>query len=210
MKYSYKRHLPHIQPPGGIIFVTFRLANSLPKKVMEQLKFDYSSILKLSVKNKQQKRIRDTKIQKLIDRYDQHLHETSTGSFYLRKREIAKLVSSSIEYNDGKEYDLLSYCVMPNHVHMLFKPIEITPEEYVPISKITHGIKSYTANCANEILKRKGQFWEHESFNRYSRSDEDTIKVIKYIFNNPVEAGLVSKREDWLWSYVNQEYEQYL
>lgn len=210
MKNIYTRHLPHIQPPGGIIFVTFRLSNSLPKKVIEQLKFDYIIILKLSENNKKQNREKEIKIKKLIDRYDQHLHKTQTGPFYLRKKEIAELVSDSIKYNDGKQYDLISFCVMPNHVHMLFQPLEISQEKYVPISKITHSIKSYTANCANNFLNRKGQFWDHESFDRYSRNDEDTIRIIKYILDNPVEAGLVSKREEWQWSYVKSEYEKYL
>ena len=210
MKNIYSRHLPHIQPPGGIIFITFRLANSLPSKVIEQLKFDYLIILKLSVKNKKQNLIRETKIKKVIDLYDQHLHKTKTGPFYLRKKEIAKLVSDSIRFNDGKQYDLLSFCVMPNHVHMLFQPLKISLEEYVPISKITHSLKSYTSNCANKILNRSGQFWDHESFDRYSRSNEDTLRIIKYILDNPVDAGLVSKREEWKWSYVKSEYEKYL
>ena len=210
MKYSYKRHLPHIQPPDGIIFITFRLANSLPKNVIDQLKFDYKSLVKLSKNNKQHKKIYDKKIHELINRYDMYLHKTSKGPFYLRKKEIADLVCNTMKYNDTKMYDLISYCVMPNHVHILFQPNEISIEEYVPISNIMHSIKSFTANRANQILGRKGQFWEHESFDRYSRSDEDTIKIIRYILDNPVVAGLVSKRENWPWSYVKKEFEKYL
>ncbi len=209
MKYYYKRHLPHIQPLGGIIFVTFRLANSLPKKVIDQLKYDYKSLVRLSENNKQHKRIYDRKIHELINRYDKYLHKTSKGPFYLRKTEMADLVCDTMKYHNGKTYDLISYCVMPNHVHILLQPYEISIEEYVPISKIMHNIKSYTANRINKILGRKGQFWEHESFDRYSRSDNDTVKIIKYILDNPVEAGLVSKRENWIWSYVKQEYGQY-
>ena len=33
----YKRHLPHYQPPGATLFVTFRLAGSLPRTVIEEL-----------------------------------------------------------------------------------------------------------------------------------------------------------------------------
>ena len=40
-KNFYRRNLPHIQPKGAIIFVTFRLANSLPKEVIEKLKAEH-------------------------------------------------------------------------------------------------------------------------------------------------------------------------
>lgn len=33
----YRRHLPHIQPPGATLFITFRLANSIPAQVHQQL-----------------------------------------------------------------------------------------------------------------------------------------------------------------------------
>ncbi|MEW5830557.1 MAG: hypothetical protein AB1846_16830 [Chloroflexota bacterium] len=36
-KSTYRRNLPHIQPEGATLFITFRLANSLPKEVVERL-----------------------------------------------------------------------------------------------------------------------------------------------------------------------------
>ena len=34
----YRRNLPHIQPPGATFFVTFHLAGSLPRTVLQQWK----------------------------------------------------------------------------------------------------------------------------------------------------------------------------
>jgi putative transposase len=39
-KPEYKRHLPHIQPPGATLFVTIRLAGSIPKVELERLKME--------------------------------------------------------------------------------------------------------------------------------------------------------------------------
>jgi hypothetical protein len=36
----YNRNLPHFQPPEGVFFLTFRLAGSLPKEIIEQMKFE--------------------------------------------------------------------------------------------------------------------------------------------------------------------------
>ena len=40
----YRRNLPHIQPEGATLFITFRLANSLPKCVMDQLQIEKDRI----------------------------------------------------------------------------------------------------------------------------------------------------------------------
>jgi putative transposase len=34
---EYRRKLPHIQPENGVFFITFRLADSIPKKVLDAL-----------------------------------------------------------------------------------------------------------------------------------------------------------------------------
>lgn len=39
-KNFYRRNLPHIQPEGATLFITFRLANSLPKEVVERLRIE--------------------------------------------------------------------------------------------------------------------------------------------------------------------------
>ena len=43
-KSSYRRNLPHIQPPGVTFFVTFHLAGSLPRTVLEQRRMEESQL----------------------------------------------------------------------------------------------------------------------------------------------------------------------
>ena len=43
---SYRRNLPHIQPPGATFFVTARLYGSLPQEVLQQLHADHEARLK--------------------------------------------------------------------------------------------------------------------------------------------------------------------
>ena len=38
-------------------------------------------------------------------------------------KNIAKLVAESIDYRDNREYELITYTIMPNHVHIVFTPI---------------------------------------------------------------------------------------
>lgn len=39
---------------------------------------------------------------------------------------VADLVAEAIQFRDGKEYDLYAYCIMPNHVHLVIKLIDVS------------------------------------------------------------------------------------
>jgi len=208
MKISYYRHRPHFQPPGATLFVTFRLHGSLPKHVIEQIKDEYDRLKELMIQyaleDKQGKEYQKyyTRQKQLIGRYDDYLHQSTTGPHYLKEEIIARLVCSSMKYWDQKKYDLLAYCVMSNHVHNVFTPLEKNCGDFYSLERIMHSIKSYTATEANKLLNRKGKpFWAHESFDHYSRSNEETERIVAYVLNNPVKAGLVESWMDWPWSY---------
>jgi len=68
------------------------------------------------------------------------------------------------------------------------------------LSGILQSLKSYTANEANKLIGRKGQFWQKESFDRWIRDAEHFVKVVAYIENNPVKARLCKRAEDWRFS----------
>ncbi|NOZ03485.1 MAG: hypothetical protein GXO92_02630 [FCB group bacterium] len=211
MKQVYYRHLPHIQPLGATIFVTFRLAGSLPQEVIDQLKEEKNTLIKI-IRNCPDKArsIAKKELKQLYYRYDEFLHNSSVGPHYLRIGKIAELVCDSMKYWDQKKYDLLAYCVMSNHVHKVIVPLSIKEDEYYSLADIMHSIKSYSASEANKILDRKGQFWTHESFDHYCRSEGEELEVIKYVLNNPVKAGLVKNAKHWKWSYVKEELKDYI
>jgi putative transposase len=54
----------------------------------------------------------------------------------------------------------------------------------------------------NHVHSRSGAFWEHESFDHYVRNRAEWLRIVKYVLENPVKAGLVHKWEDWPWNYV--------
>lgn len=208
MKSYYYRHRPHFQPPGATLFVTFRLHGSLPKQVIQKFKSEYEALNKMKGKHLNIKGAKNNlhhfynSKKQLLERYDTFLHKNSNGPHYLKDNRIAQLVCDCLEFWSGKKYDLLAFCVMSNHVHVLFTPLEIKNGYYYPIANIMHSIKSYTANEANKILKRRGKpFWTHESFDHVCRSREEIERVAKYIINNPVKAGIAKSAEDWNWSY---------
>lgn len=112
-----------------------------------------------------------------------------------------------------KEYDLLAYCIMPNHVHLVFtvrhdyissiraKARATSTTARYRVTDILRLIKGSTAREANKILHRTGTFWQHESYDHVVRDGKELERVVRYVINNPVKAGFVAKAEDWKWSY---------
>lgn len=83
---------------------------------------------------------------------------------------------------------------MVNRVHMLIYP-------RASLARITQAIKSFSARQANAILGRSSEpFWQDESYDHWVRSPEELRKIVQYIQDNPVMAGLVKRAEDWRWS----------
>jgi REP element-mobilizing transposase RayT len=91
---------------------------------------------------------------------------------------------------------------MPNHVHLLLQP-------KASLSRITNGLKGASAREANRVLGRTGQpFWQDESFDRWVRGAGEFARIREYILQNPVQAGLVGRAEDWPWSGGRLEHDR--
>jgi REP element-mobilizing transposase RayT len=128
---------------------------------------------------------------KRIARYE----DAGRGACWLRDRRIGQMVEANLLHFDGERYRLLSWCVMPNHVHVM-----VETWEGWPLADLVHSWKSYTAHEANRILNRRGEFWQREYYDRYIRNVEHYLLVIRYIEENPVKARLVTHPAEWPWS----------
>jgi REP element-mobilizing transposase RayT len=131
---------------------------------------------------------------------------------------------NALKYFDGKRYNLYAWCVMPNHVHVLFRPYkgEI-------LEKILHSWKSFTSKEAMKILRKAGEtpalrsagvspaplekkkkngendsdvFWQREYYDHRVREDGEFQRIQEYILNNPAAAGL----ENWKWVGYGDRY----
>jgi len=126
------------------------------------------------------------------------------GPLWLKDPRIADNVARSIVRGDTdlNQYALHAYVVMANHVHILISPA-------APLARITKGIKGVTGRAANQILRRAGKpFWLDESFDHWVRSESEFDRIVEYIENNPVSAGLVARPADWPWSSASSHHAQ--
>lgn len=170
----HRRRLPHIYPPGDRLFFTWCLHGALPSR--------YPPPGKLSAGQ-------------AFVWIDRSIDLARSGPMYLRQPELARMVVESI--CDGvelKHYRLYAYAVMPNHVHMLVEP-------FIDPSRLLKSLKGSTARVANQSLGRTGEpFWQKESYDHWVRNQAEFGRIMAYIENNPVKAGLVRTPEEYPWS----------
>ena len=199
----YRRNLPHYQPVDATFFVTFRLADSLPADTVARLKEERVQEEKLLLKIKDEK-VREKKIadqrKRYFSKFDKMLDNAVIDRSWLNDERVARMVAEALCFRDKKVYDLLAYCIMPNHVHMVFTGERSGTSLY----KILQSLKAHTAREANKILRQKGAFWQHESYDHVVRDGKELERIIAYVLHNPVKAGMVSNWEEWKWSYCRK------
>lgn len=201
-----KRKLPHIYPIGASFFVTFRLANSVPDEVLADLKTQkekQATFIQNQSNPDTENSLYDLE-KRFFAFYDAMLDKYSNPNDFLRNDKVAQIVASKFIEFDGVFYDLVAYCIMSNHVHILIDTanyISLLPHH--TFAKTMQYIKGGSARLCNQLLGRQGDFWAEESYDHYVRNLTEKDNIIKYILNNPIKAGLVKNWEDYPFSYCS-------
>ncbi len=203
----YRRKLPHIHPQNNPLFITFNLVDSIPPAVVAELQAQREKELQAAKNLAERYEIQ----KKYFGRYDEWLDRCQHGHDWLKEESVAQIVAEEIHKQAARQYDLYAYCIMPNHVHLLLQSLieKFPPSKMVsaisPIAEIMRLLKGRTARYCNLALNRSGKFWHHEYYDHYVRDEKEMERIILYILNNPVKAGLAKEWKDWKFTYVNPE-----
>lgn len=146
-------------------------------------------------------------------KWDAFLDRAEFDPHWLAQAEIADIVKEGLHHRDGKVFDLHAFCIMSNHVHVVFEPLSraewhsapLGSEYHSDLPKIMQSLKRHTARQANLILGREGAFWQDESYDHVIRDNEEYIRIIHYVLENPVKAGLVTQWDEWQWTYCRPD-----
>jgi len=189
------RRLPHREVEAAVYFVTFRLADSLPDKALQEIDSKRKDILATAsqmgrgLSESERRRMRQLKARRVERTLD-----AGAGECLLRNSAVAQVVVTALKEFDGSRYRLFAWSVMPNHAHVLFQTIG-----NMPIAGILHSWKSYSAKAANQILGRSGEFWQREYYDHLIRNAAEFYRATRYIKENPGKAGL--ENWPWVWSW---------
>jgi len=183
--------LPHWERDGATYFVTWRLADSLPEKARLEITHARDAILAKA--ERLERELTESEKDQLCALHTEKIEDwlnAGYGECSLTDERCASIVADTLLKFDGERYDLAAWCVMPNHVHVVF-----SAREGHSLASILHSWKSYTAKACNKVLGRTGSFWMEESFDRLVRDESEFLRFMDYTLRNPEVAGL----EDWAW-----------
>jgi putative transposase len=115
--------------------------------------------------------------------------------------EARSIALSHYLFENGRKIDLHATVIMPNHAHLLFTPMENDRGDPFSLAEVMKGIKGTSVRNINKLLRREGQLWQDESFDRIMRAMEFQNKF-EYIIANPINAGITSKpgEYEWVWT----------
>jgi len=170
-------YLPHFDAPGITQFITFQLHDSFP--IARRAEFE--AILK-----EPNDSVKRRKLEAWLDR--------GHGECWLRRPDVAELVEKLLLEADGCECRMLSWVVMPNHVHL------VVDVWHVPLVKLVNDWKGKASREANNVLGRRGQFWQEDYYDTVIRDESHLKRAICYAEQNPVKAFLAKAAGDWPWS----------
>ncbi|PHQ36614.1 hypothetical protein [Rhodopirellula bahusiensis] len=206
-----RRNLPHIDVEGKASFITACLDGSLPAAGLKRIRahrdeFDQrKKPLDLSDADWEMKK------HKLLFKLVDSILDGESPVTHLRDDRLAKIVADAFLHFAGERYTLFAFVVMPSHHHWVFLPDPTWAEQFLaqqqdkekkrtPREGISHSIQSFTGTQCNRARGGEGAFWQAETFDHYARDQEELLRIIHYIEQNPVVAGLVDRAEDFQWS----------
>lgn len=176
-------NLPHWHQDGKLQFVTFRLADSLPKERREELEAQRKAFLASHPEPWSDETKKE--YQKTFSKRVEQWLDNGYGSCMLKDETIAKIVEDCLYYYDGKQYIIHGYVIMPNHVHVLVETID-----GYKLSEILKSWKGVSARKINGKMGKAGQVWMEESFDRLIRNEQHYNNVIDYINKNIRQGGV--------------------
>lgn len=178
-----QRHLPHWQQTGATYFVTFRTADSISSDRLKQWKAARKQWLLDHPEPWDDIESRYYRIN-FPSRLNTWL-DKGYGACHFQHSECRSVLESVLNFKDGDDYYLGDYVIMPNHVHVLVRPL--LGCQLSPILKSWKGVSS---RRVNQFIGEKGTLWMPEAFDHIVRNRERLGKFSTYIRDNPIKAGL--------------------
>ena len=109
--------------------------------------------------------------------------------------DIKYYIKLMYKLNQEHEIKIISYCIMNNHTHMLVKT-----EKIKELSKYMQRVNGIYGKYYNKKYARVGYVFRDRYKAEGIYSEEHLYNCIKYIYNNPVKAGLCDKAEKYPYS----------
>jgi len=196
----YRRHLPHWLVADQTYFVTMRQSGTLPREVIKELAAERELL-------RESKACSDAILDLLrnqFTRVERILHASTTKG-NLTDTGVPEILLKNIEWLEvpSRGWCVYAAVVMATHMHLVLR------NEMGRSAELLSDIgqyKNYTAREVNKVRGCSGALWAREEFDHWCRTPEKVEGAVRYVKNNPVQAGLCSKWTQWPWTRIKDEW----
>ena len=197
------RGIPHGFLCETPIHLIYRVKGCAPVNQLSQLADDLTQQLAVLRSDQNQPADRVQRVlEEQLEVYDQLLDAQDQSKYVLSKRVAAEEVIASWRgLHSRGEIHLYAVCVMGNHVHALLRGGE--GREDAPIGQLVSRHKRFTNRRIREAMGLETNVWDSGFYDRYVRPGTFE-RVLWYVINNPVKAGLIRDWRAWAGTYVDE------
>ena len=174
---AYRRQLPHVVQNNTIYFVTFRLADSIPRVKLEQWKHELTQWTRenppphTTVQKEQFADLGYRQMERWLD--------MGAGACILNQTDVRGAIEECLRFGDGKSYWLGDFVIMPNHVHVL-----VQPDERMSLRQIIAPWRTISTQKINKLLGIRGKLWQRDWFDHIVRNQGSLGRIRRYIREN--------------------------
>ena len=163
--------LPHWGQGEAMQFVTFRLADAMPKAKLRRWGVERENWLKVNPKPWSPER--EKEYHRLFTKKMEDWLDEGVGSCVLKKRIYREEIEKVLMFSQGEKVEHEAWVIMPNHVHLLFSP------------KVSMGglVQTWKGVSARRI--GEGSIWQKNYRDTLIRHGEHYANVVRYIRKNP-------------------------
>lgn len=109
-------------------------------------------------------------------------------------QDYAAFLKAVADLRQRRPFEFYGYCLMPNHVHLLIRPLE------TPISRIMQSLLVSHTQRYHRCHHGGGHVWQGRFKSPVIQDDDHLLTVLRYIEANPLRAGMVEAAGDYRWS----------
>nr|WP_300145037.1 transposase [Propionicimonas sp.] len=89
---------------------------------------------------------------------------------------------------------ILAYCLMPNHVHLVLRTVD------EPVGAVVQRVAVRYVGWFNRKYERVGHLFQERFKSLPVEDDAYLVALVRYVWNNPVQAGLATCPDEYRWS----------
>ena len=112
-----------------------------------------------------------------------------------KDEDYAAFVKLLVEAHDRVPMRLLSYCLMPNHFHLI-----LWPRENGDLSRWMQWLLTSHVRRYHRHYGGSGHVWQGRFKAFPIQQDEHLLVALRYVERNPLRANLVRRADGWPWS----------